>query len=633
MAERPEREHYESDPVIRSQDGTGQPFAAIVQRRLNRRDALKAGLGALIAGPLAAKVASSAGAGAKLGFTPIMGSKEDAIRVPAGYSHHIVLRWGDPIREGAPAFDLNDQTGEKQAVQFGYNNDFVGFLPLPFGSGSGRHGLLGVNHEYINPELMFPGFSRDQATAEQVEVMMAAVGFSVVEIELRDNEWRPVLGSRLNRRTTAKTPILISGPAKGHDWVRTNSDPDGVLVHGTFANCAAGRTPWGTVLTTEENFQSMFGENNPTDPRKKESNERYGIGERPSSYRWERHEPRFSGKNEPNEPFRFGWVVEIDPYDPDWTPRKRTSLGRFRHEAATTFVSKNDRVVLYSGDDARFEYVYKYVASQPYDRDNRENNREILDEGTLFVAKFNADGGGEWLPLIYGRGPLTEENGFENQGDVVINARKAADLLGATKMDRPEDIEVNPVNKKVYIALTNNTSREEADSANPRANNRHGHVIELHEEDDDHAALTFRWELFLVCGDPEDASTYFAGFPKDRVAPIANPDNVAFDQAGNLWISTDGMNYSMELNDGFFAVPTEGPQRGHVQQFMSSVEGSEVCGPEFTPDDRTVFLAIQHPGEGSRFEDPSTSWPQQDGEPPRPSVIAITKNDGGVIGS
>ena len=332
-----------------------------------------------------------------------------------------------------------------------------------------------------------------------------------------------------------------------------------------------------------------------------------------------------------------GWVVEFDPYDPTWKPKKRTALGRFRHEAATTHVSKGNRVVMYSGDDARFEYVYKFVCARPFRPGDREANRDLVDEGTLYVARFREDGTGEWLPLVHGVGPLTRENGFEDQGDVVIDARLAADLLGATKMDRPEDIEVNPVNQKVYLVCTNNRDRGKEgkaspDKMNPRAENKHGHIIEITEEGDDHAATRFRWEMFIVCGDPSDETTYFAGYDRTKVSPISCPDNIAFDGRGNLWIATDGQPSALKRNDGFYAVPVQGTDRGRLRQFMSSVPAAEVCGPEFTPDGTTLFLAIQHPGEGSKYGAFSTSWPDGEG-PPRPSVIAIRAEDGRPIGT
>jgi secreted PhoX family phosphatase len=417
--------------------------------------------------------------------------------------------------------------------------------------------------------------------------------------------------------------------------MRTSSDPWGNLVHGMLNNCAGGITPWGTVLTCEENFQGYFGNLSSLledDPRY-EVHERYGIEGELSGYGWERHYPRFNVAYEPNEPFRFGWVVEIDPYDPASIPVKRTALGRFRHEGATVGYSPSGRVAFYSGDDARFEYIYKFVSTNAYDPLKRGMGQDLLDDGTLYVARFNDDGSGEWLRLVYGEGPLTEENGFASQGDVLITTRLAADALGATKMDRPEDMQQNPVNLKIYAALTNNNQRtdEDVDTANPRADNVSGHIIEITEADDDAAAETFTWDIFLLCGDPSDESTYFADFPKELVSPIACPDNVNFDVEGNLWIATDGQPAPLGNADGLYLVPTEGPQRGYVAQFLSVVNGAECASFEFTRDNLNLFVSVQHPGEGGTFEEPIGLWP--DGGPvARPTVIQIWNENGERIG-
>lgn len=645
------RAHYEPDEVIRSQGGKGLEFDEVVARRLTRRDAMRQAFGSAIALGLAGCVPQASQANEKetpvittagkkpggLNFESLRDVDQSTLQVAAGYSASVLLSYGDPLEKDGGAFDFQQQSRVEAARRFGYNNDFVGFLPLPFGSENSEHGLLGVNHEYTSPELMFPGADPKKPTKPQAEVMLEAMGFSVSEVKRTDGEWSLVKGSNFNRRVTGTSPIQISGPARGHKLMQTKADPKGEVISGTFANCSAGKTPWGTVLSGEENFQDYFANGASLDASLQAARNRYGVPNEGSQYGFDLHDDRFDAAKEPNENHRFGWVVEVDLYDPAWQPRKRTALGRFRHEAATTFVTKENRLVMYSGDDARFEYVYKFVASKPFNSSNREANRDLLDEGVLYVAKYNEDGTGEWMPLIHGQGPLTSENGFENQGDVVINVRLAADLLGATKMDRPEDIEVNPVNKKVYVACTNNTDRGQggkagADKPNPRDRNEHGHIVEMTEKDDDHAALTFTWELFLVCGDPKDEATYFAGYAKNDVVPISCPDNLTFDKFGNLWIATDGQPKTIEVNDGLYGVATDGPERGKLKPFFSTVPGAEVCGPEFTPDNTTLFVAIQHPGEGSSFEKPSTSWPGTSG-PPRPAVIAIRRDDGQPIGA
>ena len=637
--------HFDDDPVVRSGDGRGMTFQEIAARRYSRRDLLVSGLltGASIALSGAAALPARAQSRSRrsptgLDFEPLTAAKGPDVRVAAGYGSHVIVRWGDPIQAGSmQGFDWRTLTPADQARRFGYNCDFVGYMPLPYRSQSSDHGLLVVNHEYINPELMFPVDTADALTREQVDICMEAMGLSVVEIRRSGGRWSVVADGRLNRRITGTTPVLIAGPARGDARMRTSVHPDGASCTGTMQNCAAGKTPWGTVLSAEENFQDMFGNAGAlTDEGDRRSARRYGLGQEKSVYRFERHLDRLDCGKEPHEANHFGWVVEVDPYDPAWQPRKRTALGRFAHEAATTWVTRTGQVVLYSGDDARFEYVYKFVCSRPYNPRNRAANRDLLDDGTLYVARFNDDGSGEWIPLIHGRGPLTAANGFRSQADVVIDARIAADLVGATKMDRPEDIEVNPSNQKVYVVCTNNVDRGTegkagTDRPNPRNRNAHGHIIEITEAGDNHAATEFRWNMFMVCGNPDDPATYFAGFDRSQVSPISCPDNICFDRRGNLWIATDGQEKALGRRDGFYAVPVSGPERGKLMQFMESVEGSEVCGPEFTPDGKTAFLAIQHPGEGSTFAKPSTRWPDGEG-PPRPSVIAIQAENGSVIG-
>jgi len=314
-------------------------------------------------------------------------------------------------------------------------------------------------------------------------------------------------------------------------------------------------------------------------------------------------------------------------------PRKRTALGRLKHEAAAMTLSKNRLAVVYTGDDERFDYMYKFVSRRRFNRNNRESNFRLLDEGTLYVAKFNDDGTGEWIPMIGGQGALAGMS----QEEVLINTRGAADLIGATRMDRPEDIEVNPVNGKVYGAFTNNTQRGTAgrpgtDAANPRANNRHGHILEITEDRDDAAAETFTWEIFMLCGDPANAAdaTFFAGFDASRVSAISSPDNITFDNQGNLWIATDGQAGTLQRNDGIYAVPVEGGDRGFLRQFLSSVVGCETASLKFNPNNDSLFVSIQHPGEGSRIDNPSSLFP--DGTtPPRPSVIAAVRDESGPL--
>ncbi|MCC7018211.1 MAG: PhoX family phosphatase [Ardenticatenales bacterium] len=636
----PDIEIEEPDDGVLSAGGTGEPFADVVARRWSRRDFLRstamAGL-TIYLPTVHNRVVPSAES--RLGFGHVASTTGDRMALADGHRASVLLRWGDPLFPDAPAFDPLRQTAAAQARQFGYNCDFVGYFPLPRTSESWRRGLLVVNHEYTNPELMFPNYNAALPTAQQVAVQLESLGLSIVEVVHEGGEWRPVLGSPYNRRITGTTECQLTGPALGHRLLRTAADPLGRTVRGTFANCSAGRTPWGTVLSAEENFHDAFGNRRSLtgDDEDLLNHARSGVAIGASKWAWERHDDRFDLGRHPHEPYRFGWVVEVDPYDPKWVPRKRTALGRMRREAANSVVARGGQVALYSGDDTAFEYVYKFVTRGRFNPHDRTANRDLLDEGTLHVARFNANGSGDWLPLVHGQGPLTSVNGLPTQGDVLINTLKSADLVGATKMDRPEDIEIAP-DGTVYIALTKNAQRgvpgqPKVDPANPRVENKHGHVIELIEDGDDHAGRRFRWQLFLVCGDPADPTTYFAGYPTTGgISRISCPDNLAFDHAGNLWIATDGQAEAFGINDGLFVVSVDGPERGRVRRFFSAVAGAEVTGHAFTPNDTTLFLSIQHPGEGSTFAAPSSLFP--DGTaPPRPSVLAIQHVGGLAIGS
>ncbi|MGH7265292.1 MAG: PhoX family protein, partial [Candidatus Rokuibacteriota bacterium] len=589
----------------------------------------------------------SARAQAAGGFTPVTMSSEDKLLVPSGYAHTVLLRWGDPLSASAPEFEPAAQTGAKQALQFGYDCDFVGYLPLPQGSASSTRGLLGVNHENARWALMHHGWSEPgygqktrTKTAELVEVEIAAHGFSIVEITRRgDGSWAYVKDSPHNRRITGATPMAIRGPAAGHPLMRTTADPAGTRALGTLNNCAGGVTPWGTILTGEENIQHYFTgkPDDVADPALQAISKRYGIGT--GRYGWGRYHDRFDMKQEPNEPNRFGWIVEIDPYDSRSTPVKHTGLGRFAHEGATVIVAKDGRPVAYMGDDARFEYVYKFVATGRYDPADRQAATHLLDSGTLYAARFKEDGTGEWLPLTYGQGPLIDANGFRSQAEVVINARGAGDRVGATRMDRPEDVEPNPATGKVYAALTSNDRRtpEQAGGANPRAKNVFGHVVEITEDGGDHTATRFRWEILFQAGDPANPDHKASYQGRTDVSPLSNPDNFAFDDAGRMWVTTDGMADTLGANDGAWLVETDGPSRGRARQFLSAPPGCEVCGPAFTPDNRTFFVAIQHPGwdeKNATYDKPDSRWPDfRSDMPPRPSVVAIYRPDGGKVGT
>lgn len=605
----------------------GDTFEEVLSRRIRRRSLLGGGaiapllcLGSLVT--LACRDQRGS-----LTFTSIEGNTEDEIHLPDGYRWAPLAAWGDPLTRTAPAFDPDNLDPVAQRQQVGYNCDFVAWFDHLDGSG-----IVGVNHEYTSPHLMFPDYSADHTTRQQVDYEIAAHGVSLFLTTGRKTpegpSYRMDRGSTFNRRIHGETPILIAGPVAGDPLLATSADPSGTTVRGTFNNCGGGVTPWGTYLTAEENFDQYFANNNGVrNELANIANSRFGVSAEGGRRPWWRFHRRFDLSQEPNEINRFGWIVEIDPYRPDWMPRKRTALGRFKHEAAATTLSSAGNAVVYSGDDSRFEYVYKFVSDGVYDSRNRTGNDTLLDSGTLYVAKFNDDGTGDWLPLVYGEGPLNASNGFTSQAKVLLFPRQAGDLLGATQMDRPEDIDINPVTGKVYVALTNNTGRQAGDenAANPRAPNPMGHIVEIVEDGDDNGAGTFSWQIFMLCGDPADEAqqTFFAGFDRSRVSKIANPDNLAFDRFGNMLIATDGQPGRVDINDGIFFVPTEGPQRGYNRQLFSGVVGAECASVILNTAGDLMLVSVQHPGEGgSRMERVSSF-----GGPVvnRPTVVSVTR--------
>jgi secreted PhoX family phosphatase len=635
----------------------------VINARYGRRDVLRGALGvsattALFGAQALVAPATALAAGkaeSRYAFEELEAGNDETHHVADGYDANILLRWGDPLTADAPDFDVMNQSAAAQSQQFGYNNDYVGFVPL---NADGTRGLLCVNHEYTNEEVMFPGLGRqDRAdfegmTPALIDIEMAAHGGSVVEIMKDANgKWRVERNGKMNRRISPlDTRMTLSGPAAGHPRLATNDDPTGQNVIGTLNNCAGGLTPWGTWLMAEENFHGYFwtdvmnadGKPDISEHSDAASKKRYGVPGR--WYAWGKFHDRFNIDKEPNMPNKFGWVVEVDPHDPTSTPIKRTALGRFRHEGAETTVSTDGKLVIYMGDDNRFDYMYKYV-SQGSVSDVPAENGKLLDEGTLYVARFDADGHLEWMPLVHGNGPLTVENGFANQGDVMIDTRIAADLLGATPMDRPEDAQPRG-DGTTYIMLTNNKKRKDTNPANPRSASDFGHIIEVKELGGDHAATSGTWSILVKCGDPSIAEVGAHWNPEtSENGWFGSPDNCAMDADGRLWVSTDqGSKWGKTgKSDGLYAVETEGTARGTSKLFFRCPVGGEMCGPYFADNGETLFLAVQHPGtdgtkalagfeRSSTFEDPATRWPDFDPVmPPRPSVVVVTKTGGGKI--
>jgi secreted PhoX family phosphatase len=638
--------------TVRDRDDIGtnptdsRPFFEIAEARVSRRGLMKqlasgAAFG-LMAGTMTSRFALAADNPSSLTFEEVSRGITDTHQVAKGYSADVLIRWGDPVvASDAAAFDIANQSESSQATQFGYNCDFIGYFPLPAGSTSTDRGLLAINHEYTNAELMFDGMTEDNArdtvSTEQSNIEIAAHGMSIVEVRKETGKWAVVAGSQYNRRITGTTPMEIAGPAAGNDLLKTSQDKTGTKVLGMLNNCAGGVTPWGTVLTAEENFNGYFNGDGAGTANEEEFG-RYGMGD--SWYGWWRHIDRFDTTKEPNEPHRFGYMVEIDPYDPAMTPKKRTALGRFKHEGGSIVINGDGHAVVYMGDDERFDYIYRFVSAGTFNPDDRAANMSLLDSGTLSVARFNEDGTLDWLPLVHGTGPLTSANGFGNQADVLIRTRLAADLLEPTPMDRPEDLEASPATGHIFAMLTNNSKRkiDQVDAANPRFHNTAGHVIEMvppGEGNVDHTAARFTWEVFIVAGDPVMGSTLY-GKGTTANGWFACPDNCAFDPKGRLWISTDqgGAQKKFGIGDGIYGMDVDGEGRAVSRKLFTVPRDAEMCGPCFTPDGTTLFVAVQHPGQGGTRAEPSTRWPDFSADmPPRPSVVAITKEDGGEIGT
>ncbi len=650
------------------EDSNRSANASIHEVLASRRSALRGGAGllaqaffsplkfgvssTLAAGAALSGCATAGGPGAALGFVGVPTDASDKLTVPVGYTATALAPWGEPVglTGNMPAFKTDaSNTAAEQAAQMGMHHDGLHFYALAPTAGAVQRGLLAMNHEYVDDGLLHTT-GMAPWTAEKVAKSQAAHGISVIEVEQRGNQWQMVRPSTYARRITANTAFAVGGPAAGHAMMKTAADPAGTRVLGTFNNCASGKTPWGTYLSGEENFAGYFvpGEQ-PT-----AHEQRWGIRKN-TWYRWAEHDKRFDTTATPNEPNRFGWVVEVDPMDPNSTPVKRTALGRAAHEGAWVAVTKDGRAVVYSGEDARFEYIYRFVSRDkiaPADLSSKNGktaaqaNATLLDHGTLYVARFDADGRGRWLPLVHGQGPLTAAAGFADQGEVVIKARQASDALGGTKMDRPEWLAIDNRSGWVYCTLTNNSERGQAgkpgvDAANPRANNAMGHIIRW-KEDGDFDGAAFQWNHLLLAGDPANERPEAKGNIKGD--PFSSADTVAFDPQGRLWIGTDMSSTAMHKGEaarlGNNCMLACDLASGEVRRFLTGPTGCELTGATWSADGRTMFVNVQHPGESpSERSDPAnpsklSAWPDyQAGSRPRSSTVVIRKVDGGVIGS
>ncbi|WP_439503996.1 PhoX family protein [Methylophaga sp.] len=622
-------------------------FDPLLQKQLSRRSVLQFSLGAMLASamPLSSAATMLRNQSQLLGFTPIpTADLLDEVVVPEGYRAEVFYRWGDPISDG-PAFNMDaSNSAADQMQQAGMHHDALQYFPLPKGSENNDHGLLVMNHEYLDLDIIHTDGSHKHSpetyTADKVAKEQNAHGVSLIEVRQENGEWQIVRPSTYARRLTANTPMQISGPAAGHELMKTRADPEGKNVLGTFNNCANGKTPWGTYLTCEENFHYYFVAD-PKHSRDAETErrwQRYKLGF--SYYGWQQFDARFDLDKEPNEANRFGWMVEFDPYNPQSIPVKRTALGRFAHENVAHKIGRDGRLAFYSGDDSKFEYIYKFITRDAWDGSLGAHHGRLLDDGILYVARFEEDGSARWLPLLFGENGLTTENGFVDQADVLVHARAAADIVGATKMDRPEWITVHPHNDEVFVSLTNNSDRGQQDNvgkdaANPRNQNLFGHIIKFSEADA--TATEFSWQVFVFAGEGKGEQ-------------FANPDGLYIDDRGVLWIQTDVS--SSVMNDGQFKefgnnqMLAADPATGDIRRFLTGPVGCEVTGVIMTPDMKTMWVNIQHPGEmldvlqrrginkSPQNPNAASNWP--DHHPngrPRSATVLISKEDGGVIGT
>lgn len=607
-------------------------FDVVAEKFISRRSFLRgsamAGASAFILGAGSFSAREARAAAGWLSFEPIAANSLDEVTVPNGFKAEVLVRWGDPLWSGKAAFDPATRgTGESQETAFGDNNDGMALFAAP-----GGKSVLAVNNEYVNRDIIFGNRPEGKPVdADDVRKGKAGHGVSVFEIAQKDGKWQVVLDSPYNRRLTADSPIAITGPAAGHDWLKTAADPSGTTALGTMNNCGNGQTPWGTYLTCEENFNGYFSS---SDPEIKVPAElkRYGVGPKDWGYAWATADERFDIAKHPNEPNRAGYIVEIDPLAPDSIPKKRTALGRFKHENAEVVVAENGHVVVYMGDDERGEFLYKFVSAGKFVEGG--NNADLLDSGKLYAAKFNDDGKGEWIELT------PASTGMKSVAEICIHTRQAASAVGATTMDRPEWVAANPLKAEVCCALTNNKNRGVKPNAggdatpvngpNPREKNQYGQIVRWRPAGGDHTAAAFDWDLFVVAGNPTVHQDAYAGSKNITADNMFNsPDGLQFDSQGGLWIETDG-NYSNAKDfagQGNNQMLVGNTETGEIKRFLVGPNECEITGLTWSQDRKTLFVGIQHPGEKG-----NSHWPEGGDSVPRSAVIAISRDDGGLTG-
>jgi secreted PhoX family phosphatase len=668
---------YEHGDERPSNTSANPSFHDVVEARTSRRGFMLGSLAALATGLYGlpaitskASLASSTAASGLLGFKPVPISKDDKTVVPDGYRVQVLAPWGTPLNGASPAYNPGAVTGADQSAQVGSHHDGMHFFPI---NGSSEDGLLVMNHEYVEPRFYNAVKWKSQAIdnetvvfdangmrdADEVLAEINGHGCSVIRIRKgADGNWA-IADDPMNRRITGLTLMEMSGPVRGSSHLVTKYSPDGTKTRGTLNNCAHGVTPWNTYMSAEENWAGYFVNTDKTDQKADLPREhaRYGVPTEVSRYAWEKalgaadEFARFdasakgtsAAEDYRNEPNTFGWMIEFNPYDPASVPQKRTALGRFAHEGIVFAPATAGKpVVCYSGDDARFEYIYKFVSAKLYDPATA--NGSLLDEGTLHVARFNADGSGEWLALTPGQNGLTPENGFAGLADILVNTRLAADKAGATKMDRPEWGAVDPATGEVYFTLTNNNRRTQTqvDAVNPRAENNFGQIVRWRYEGRDHAATRFQWDLFVIAGN-KSSSALFNGEALGEDSIFACPDGLWCDANSRLWIQTDMGDIGPPFEGRLEAFGTNqmlaaDPKTGEVRRFLTGPWGQEVTGVITTPDQKTMFVNLQHPGAhatGEQFAkgDFGSGFPDYNGAVPRSATLVITREDGGVIGA
>ncbi|EWC43290.1 PhoX family protein [Stutzerimonas stutzeri] len=664
-----------------------EPMDSVLDKYLSRRSVVRGGLGAAIAmitgvgltGCFDSDSSSSDSASPttpeptepvalSLGFESIPGSKTDAAVVAAGYTARVFAPWGTPLNSLANAWqDDGSNSAQDQANAVGMHHDGMHFFPI---NGSSEDGLLVMNHEYIDQNALHPNgatLTDGVRPAEEVRKEINAHGVSVLRITKVNGRWQVIQNDPLNRRFTTASVMDLAGPLRGTDHVKTPFSRNGTQTRGTNNNCGNGYTPWGTYLTCEENWPGVFVNTSGALP---EDQSRIGISTRNGNYRWETAAgdasevddefarfditPRGASALEDyrNEASGYGYIVEIDPYDASTRAVKRTALGRFRHEGCWPGLTEAGKpVVFYMGDDAQHEYLYKFVSAALWDpadanpSDRLATGAKYMNEGTLYVARFDADGSGVWLPLT--EDSLTQSGRtlgsiYGDLPSIILNTRGAADALGATPMDRPEWTTVNPVNGDVYLTLTNNSNRTEANAANPRVPNVNGHIIRWRDADNQ---TDFTWDIF-VYGSDANAGPEINRSGLTDLNQFASPDGLVFDSRGILWIQTDngGNAVANATNDQMLAVipstlvdaegnqvPVSAENQGDLRRFFVGPNGCEVTGLAFTPDNKTLFLNIQHPRNWPYSEDATEAAPAGTTVRPRASTVVIERIDGGEI--